>query len=259
MSSWSSRRKALYGGSITVLILCVVLFVIFSFFYKSPTCSDGKKNGNELGIDCGGSCVKLCQSAFLPPQIFWGGGKFEEMAPHLYNLSSYIVNPNTDVSALNVPYKFSLYDSDGLLILDKNGYVSIPAHRNVLAFESAVDVQERIPAKVTFEFTGVPEWFKSKDELSGLSIIDKKYTENNEGSSLEVTLENRSLLPYENLDVYVVLYDSDKNAIGFSKTKIDEIKPNGGREVAPFTWPNNRNGRVSTIEVMPVLIPVREK
>ncbi len=259
MASWSSRRKLLYGGTIMLVILGIVFFIIFSFFYKPPTCSDGKKNGNETGIDCGGSCIKLCQSAFLPPQIFWGGGKLEKIAPHLYNISSYIVNPNTDVAALNVPYKFSVYDASGVLILDKNSFVSIPASRNILAFESAIDVKERIPSKVTFEFTGSPEWFKSSDKLSGLAIIDKKYIEADGSSSLEVTLENRSLLPYNDLDVYVVLYDNQENAIGFSKTKIDEIKPNGGREVAPFTWPSVRDGKVSTIEVMPVLKPVRDK
>src|SRR5262245_15250807 len=28
---------------------------------SSPTCTDGLKNGNETGIDCGGSCPPCCQ------------------------------------------------------------------------------------------------------------------------------------------------------------------------------------------------------
>src|SRR3989344_9155576 len=129
MASWSSRRKVLYGGSVIIVLTAVAFSVIFFFFYKPPTCFDNKENGDEYGIDCGGSCVKLCQSTFLPAQIQWGGGKFEIVAPHLYNLSSYIVNPNMDVGAVNVPYKFSVYDNVGLLILEKKGIVSISPHR----------------------------------------------------------------------------------------------------------------------------------
>ncbi len=257
MSSWSSRRKTLYGGSILIIVLAIAFTIIYSFFYKAPTCSDNTMNGDETGIDCGGSCIKICQSAFLPIQIFWGGGKYEQVAPRLYNLASYIVNPNTDVAAMNVPYKFSVYDNKGTLIVEKSGRVSIPPHRNTLAFEPAVNMQERIPAKVTFEFTSEPEWFKSKDSLLGLNILDKNYEEGENSSSLEVTLENKALLPYKDLDVFAVLYDDNKNAIGFSKTKIDEIKANGGREIAPFTWPVDRDNKVVTIEVLPVLIPIR--
>src|SRR5690349_16932968 len=204
MASWSSRRKSLYGSIVVIVIILFIGVPAFYFLYTPPTCTDGFQNGDEQDIDCGGSCVKLCQSAFLPPRVGWGGAKFEKVADGLYNLAAYIVNQNVDGAAVNVPYKISLYDSEGILITERQGRMTLPAHRNALAFEPAVDVGKRTPAKAIFEFTNAPEWFKSHDTLDGLSVVDKKYTEDGGSSSLEVTLENRTLYPYQNIDVSVV-------------------------------------------------------
>lgn len=240
------------------MILLIIIAVFFSIFYKAPTCSDGIKNGSEQAVDCGGSCRKLCQSAFLPAKIAWGGGKFEKIADGLYNVASYIVNPNTNGAALNVPYKFTLFDNQGVLITERQGTITIPAHRNTMAFESSLNVGKRTPAKATFEFLSSPEWFKSHDNLNGLVIIDKNYIEDEKSSSLEVTLENKSLYPYKNITVSAILYDINANAIGFSRTQVDILNPNGGREVAPFTWPFGRQNRVVSIETLPEITPVRD-
>ncbi len=258
MSSWSSRRKFLYAGSLITALILIIAAIFFSIFYKAPTCFDGVKNSSEQGVDCGGSCVKLCQSAFLPAKIEWGGAKFEKVADGLYNVASYIINPNTDVAALNVSYKFTLFDKEGIFITERQGTMTLPAHRNTLAFEPALNTGKRVPTKAIFEFLTAPQWFKSHDTLGGLAIIDKNYTEDDKGSSLEVTLENKSLYPYKNISVSVVLYDINANAIGFSHTRVDVLNANGGREIAPFTWPMGRQNRVVSIEALPSVIPIHD-
>lgn len=255
MASWSTRRKLNYA---LIVIFGLILFIAvpaFLIFYKAPTCFDGKMNGDETGYDCGGSCSRLCQSAFLPPRVGWGGAKFEKLADGLYNVASYIINPNMTGAAIGAPYKISLYDDRGILITEREGKVTLYPHRNSLAFQTAVDVDKRIPAKATFEFISAPLWFKSEDDLGGVTVTDKKYQEDEMSSSLEVTLENKTLIPYEDIQVSVVLYDIDGNAIGFSQTHIDSLPPRVGKEVAPFTWPVTRSGRVTSIEVIPSIQP----
>lgn len=259
MSTWSSRRKFSYGLGVIVTLIVLVILPIFYFFYKPPTCSDNRQNGNELGIDCGGSCVKLCQNTFLSPQIAWGGAKFEKVVDGLYNVAAYIINPNVNGAAIDVPYKISLYDNRGILITDRQGKVTLSPHRNSLAFEPAVDVGKRIPVKAIFEFIEAPVWFKSHDTLGGLAVIDKTYREDGSSSSLEVTLENRTLYPYKNINISVVLLDSKGNAQGFSRTKVDNIDPKNGREIASFTWPINRNGSITSIEVIPIISPIVDR
>lgn len=255
MASWSTRRKFMYSTLVIFVLIVAVALPAFYFLYKPPTCSDGIMNGNETGIDCGGSCVRLCQSAFVPPQIVWGGAKFERVMDGVYNVSSLISNPNVDVGALDVPYKISLFDSNGMLIKEQLGKVNIYPHRNSLAFISAVNVDKRIPSKATFEFTDYPVWFKANDNLDDLAITNKNYTEDENASSLEVTLVNKGLLPYKNVQVSVILSDINDNVIGFSKTTVDSISARSGKEVASFTWPISRNNRVKTIEVIPSIVP----
>ncbi|MEK7610102.1 MAG: FxLYD domain-containing protein [Patescibacteria group bacterium] len=250
MSSWSKRRKKIYATIIVVFFVGVIVIPAFIIFYRAPTCFDGGQNGNEKGVDCGGSCQRLCQNSFLSPSLAWT--RFEEVAPSLYNIAAYIVNPNIEGEAINVPYHLVLYDDRGVLITDTNGLVTLPPHRNTLAFQGAVNVGKRIPAKALFEFTAEPNWHKRVDSLSSMAIGKKNYTEDDAGSALTVNVKNVSVYPLTNISIYVVLYDKNGNALGFSKTLIDEIPPKGSM-IAPFTWPLNRQGKVISIEVLPVV------
>lgn len=50
--------KQLSFGSIYLLILLLIIGGIWFFYLKpAPSCTDNKQNQNEVGIDCGGSCV----------------------------------------------------------------------------------------------------------------------------------------------------------------------------------------------------------
>jgi hypothetical protein len=249
MSSWSQRRKSVYAVVIFIIVVGVIGVPGFYLFYQAPTCTDRVMNGNEQGVDCGGSCQRLCQTSFLQPSLAWT--RFEQVAPGLYNLAAYIVNPNIEAEALNVPYHLALYDDRGVLITDTTGRVTLPPHRNTIAFQGAVNVGKRVPSKALFEFTAAPDWHKKKDVLAAIAVGDKKYAEDSLGSSLIVTLKNTSVYPIVNVGVYTVLYDKDNNALGFSKTFVDEIPPKGSA-LAPFTWPVDRKGAVISIEVLPV-------
>jgi len=239
----------MYGGVVTVVILAAVAFPAFKFFYKAPTCFDGMMNGNERGMDCGGACEKLCSTDFFPPKVSWY--RFEQIAPELYNIAAYVVNLNTDGEAKNVPYHMALYDDKGMLIIDLPGTMTIPPSRNTLAFRSAVSVGKRTPARVFFEFTGTPEWQRRSDTLSKLVVLNKEYKDEENGSSLMITLKNNDLRPIGRTTVYVALFDASGNALGFSKTILDEILP-GQTVVAPYTWPVDRKGKVISIDVLPL-------
>ncbi len=249
MASWSQRRKLLYGG-ITVVVLAAAVFLpAFFWFYKAPTCFDGLKNGDETGVDCGGSCQRLCSNSFLAPSVAWT--RLEQVAPGLYNVAVYIINPNASVGASAVPYHVILYDNQGVEITEYDGTITIPPHRNTLAFNGAVSTAKRIPVKALFEFTAAPDWTSQADPLTAIAVGDKNYAESSSSASLSVTLKNTGVYAIGRTDVYAVLYDKDGNALGFSKTILDGI-PGYGSAVAPFTWPTSWNGAVISIEVLPV-------
>ncbi|MDE1975322.1 MAG: hypothetical protein KGI49_02325 [Patescibacteria group bacterium] len=249
MSSWSRRRKGMYAGALVVVALAVIGAAAFKLLYKAPSCFDGIRNGDETGVDCGGSCSRLCPNAFLAPSVAWS--RFEQVAPGLYNLAAYIVNPNADVSAAAVPYHMALYDDKGVSITDVYGTADLPVHRDSLAFQGSVNIGKRTPARLLFEFTAPPDWVKSPDPLSNLQISNKQYSETGSSSSLIVTVADTGVEPVYNLQVYAVLSDADGNVLDFSKTVVDQV-PAGGTALAPFTWPRSHDGKVISIEVLPV-------
>ena len=246
--TWSQRRKFIYGFATLIVVVAVVGIPSFYFLYKPPTCFDGVLNQGEQGVDCGGPCVKLCASAFVPPVVAWA--RLEKLTDGYYNAAAYIVNQNVDGEADNASYHMALYDNQGSFITDVKGTVSVPPHRNTLAFQTGIAVGKRVPARVLFEFTAVPNWTKKIDTLGLLQIGDKNYAEDTSGSSLAVTLKNSSVLPLGALNVDAILYDKDNNVLGFSVTEIDGISA-GATAVAPFSWPENRQGKVISIEVLP--------
>jgi hypothetical protein len=138
------------------------------------------------------------------------------------------------------------------MIIDTRGTVTLPPHRNTLAFKGAVNVGKRVPAKALFEFTAAPDWRKKADPLGAITVTTKDYTEDETGSSLFVTLKNTSVRSIGKIAVYTVLYDKDSNALGFSRTVVDGIAPQSS-VVAPFTWPISRYGEVISKEVLPVV------
>jgi len=183
----------------------------------------------------------------MAPSVAWT--RYEQLVTGLYNVAAYVINPNSQGEAKAVPYHIALYDKDGVLIVDKEGVVTLPPHRNTLAYQGALDVGKRTPVRALFEFTSEPNWIKNDDTLSAITVASKNYTEDSTGSSLTVNLANNSVKDLNNIGVYVILYDKNSNAIGFSKTLVENI-PANGVATAPFTWGINRNGKVISIEVL---------
>jgi len=249
MDSWSKRRQLAYAAALTGLLLAAGILIWLLFVRKTPTCSDGVQNGGEQGIDCGGGCPNLCQNSFSSPTVAWT--RFEEVAPGLYNVGAYIINPNTVGQADKTPYHIALYDGKGMLINETDGTVTLPPHRNTLAFQGAVPVGQSLPERALFEFTAEPVWQTRSDPLSALSIGAKAYSENGSGSSLSVEVKNSGLSAIDNIGLSAVLYDGQGQVVGFSRTVLDEIPPRGSVS-APFTWPVSRQGSVVSIEVLPV-------
>lgn len=250
-TSWSGRRKTWYAVITIVVIVLAIGLPTFFTFYKAPTCFDGKRNGGEGGVDCGGSCSKLCSSSFVPaPQASWV--RMKEASPGYLSVAAYLVNPNPKGIAKNVPYDIDLVDSEGITISKVSGAVTLPPGRNTLAFKTGVPTGKREIVRAVFKYTGEPDWILAGDPLALLITEDKKYSEDTRyGSSLEVTFRNPGSNTISNVTVYAILKDKDNNVIDFSKTILDDI-PAHKTAVAPFTWPLSHNDKVISIEVLPV-------
>ena len=250
MATWASRRRTVYASIGLILAIGLIGVPIFLYLYETPTCADGMMNQGEGGVDCGGPCPKLCRTSFLVPEVSWA--RSDKIATGVYNIAAYIVNPNVSGIARNVPYIFHVYDNAGILITEVRGTITLPPHKNVLAFEPGIAMAKRIPARTVFEFTGAPQWETLNTPEPLVSIVNTTLTNTDSGASLDTTLENRSLIQYKKLTVYAILYDEEGNTNGFARSYVDALNV-GEKQTITFTWPTPREGEVTKREVVVVV------
>ncbi|MEK7182434.1 MAG: hypothetical protein AAB334_01600 [Patescibacteria group bacterium] len=245
--SWSERKKTKYV--LTIFLIVILLFILFFVDFKGATCTDGKQNQDEQGIDCGGQCPSVCKFSTEDPVIKWSRSFIVKEG--IYNALAYVENPNINLEAKKMSYIFKLYDENGILVYERKGITDISAQRIIPIFEETMQTKNRIPKRTTFEFTSLPNWVKIQQDEIKPNI--KNISIKNEGgfTKLEAVLENSTLNQIQNIKVISILFDIDGNAINSSKTAIDFIGKDSSEKVV-FTWPYEFADLVSKIEIIPV-------
>jgi len=233
MISWSTRRKAIYFGIVSAIFLVVIAVPLFFFLYQEPTCSDGHKNGDEAGVDCGGSCSILCNFEAIDPIVVWN--RAFKVVPGIYSAVAYIENPNINSEA-NVGYEFKLYDEKNVLIATRANTAFIPKNKVFAIFEPNISTGTQIPRRVDFQFTQKPVWSRSIPESSDVLVTSKVLSDQDTKPRIEARIENRSSSPQSYIEVLAIVYDDKENAIGASRTFVDNLSSGQSQNVT-FTWP----------------------
>lgn len=252
MFTWARQRQLLYGlGVLAFFIVFVGLPVYFAYFNKPPTCFDNKQNGDERGVDCGGSCARACQDEVLPEPIVLWARPFT-VARGLNNLVAYVQNPNVNYTAEPMPYIFLVYDKENVLLGTREGYARIPPTKTFPIFEPAFDAGTREPAKAIFEFTAPANWNKNPATEPAIDVVDEQLFSASSSPYIRASLANRTINRYKNIEVVAIVYDAAGNAFAASKTVVDVLDPNSQAPLV-FTWPQPFVSDVSKIEIIPKL------
>lgn len=269
MNSWSTQRKIIYL-SIVLSVLFVFLVVPLVLVLKqNPTCFDGKKNGDEADVDCGGSCQLLCSTDRLLPIVQWS--RIFSVSTGVYSAVAYVQNPNLNTEAL-AKYRFKLYDSTGALVATRENTTFIPKNRAIAVFEPNIVTPEGVlPARVTFEFVGDLLWRKNS-AVSGsngttgsvgvtgseISVSQNILSNESVAPRVDVTIMNKTTNDLENIEVVAVVYNNLGNAIGSSRTFVDRLDHGQSKNVV-FTWPTpfvtGVEASASVVEIIPRIIP----
>lgn len=246
MASWSTTRKYGYLSALVIVLAILGGVPAFLLFYSAPTCFDGKQNGEEGGVDCGGACVKLCLADFADPRVLWSYST--RVVPGVYNSMAYVQNPNQGVEASGLPYVFKLYDAEGLLVASREGRAFVPAGQRTAIFEGAIRTGSRSPTRTTFEFVTSPEWERG-ESFTSLRVLSIDLASSGTPTAT-VRVENQALdRGFSNVDAAIVLYDKDDNRVSFSKTVIGKIAP-GETQTLYFTWPEAFSSEIFRSELL---------
>lgn len=252
--SWAGRRQFYYSFGLLIFVLGVLFLFFYPIIFKSPTCSDGKQNGTELGVDCGGECRRFCAFEVSEPIVLWS--RIFPISGSIYNLIAYVENQNTNAGVPEIDYEFKVYDTQGKYIGRREGRTFIPPNQRFAVFEAHFDAGQSIPKNTIFQFTGPYFWLKQDSISSYIPLRTDRivYSEENDSPRLEARIRNDSIFNAPEFDVITILYNEAHNAIGVSKTRLDGLPANQSAPLV-FTWPSLFADTPVTKDIIPQINP----
>ena len=250
--TWALKRQIFYVLVLILFICTFVFLIISSSLNKLPTCGDGKQNGEETGVDCGGSCAHACTSQVDEISILWA--RAFKVVPGRYNAVAYLENHNKNTAINKINYRFRFADSNNIYIGKREGSTFIPPSGKLAVFEPGIDIGNSIPVYTTFEFTQTPQWTVVSENkinqlqlsVSNISLVDEALS-----PKLSATVKNNSLFSIPEVGMVAILYDAFHNAVSVSRTYLEVIDPEEIKDV-DFTWPEPFAVPVIFKEIIPM-------
>lgn len=234
-SSWASRRKAVYFWSIVLSATLISFLILWKYWYSAPTCFDGFQNGDEIGIDCGGSCSLVCSLGALPP-VLRSDPRVFKVVDNVYSVLAFVENHNLNFQAPYLPYKFKIYDPESKLLYEREGATLLPKNQTISIFEGNLLISKGNPKRAEIEFGQNIRWTKDLNKDLEIEIESSPLLLETKSPRIEATVENKSIENIKNIELVAVVFDGRDNAIAASRTFIESLKKNTTAPIF-FTWP----------------------
>ena len=242
------------------MIVIIVYLIIFStialviYLIKSPdqSCSDGKQNQAEKGIDCGGPCSP-CREISETKDLLVQEVAFLAAENNSYDVIAKVNNPNENVGSSNFNYSFTLKDENGSVIASAEGNTFIlPADTKYVAKIGLITTNGAFPKNVEFSIKDIG-WETLEGILKPqIGVYEKSFGIDpaGVGNKAEGLLRNESIYDLKRIEVTIVLRDERGKIVGINKTLRESVR---AKEQQDFqvTWSKPILENVEKIEMDP--------
>ena len=242
MSSWRTKQQFKYLIFVVGIVLTIIAVILFFSLNRPGSCFDGVKNNDETGIDCGGSCSRICP--FEVSEIVVNWSRALKVREGVYDVAAFLENPNFDAGIKKVSYSFKLYDAKNVLTGEREGSTYINPGERFVIYESGIEtgVGTRVPRRTFFEFEGELAWVdKVTPRESEIIARDTSFElprQPGGGSpKVKTTLISRATKDIRNLDVVALLFDEDENLIDASRTIVSRILSGESKDITILLSP----------------------
>ncbi len=232
-AAWAFWRRAQYFTGFAVFFLLIGGWIYYANFYQPPNCFDGKQNGGEAGMDCGGDCVRICAYSVQQPTVKWS--RAFKITDGLYNAVAYVENTNREAASPSVKYKFTLLDEAGI-IKEVSGTTILPPDGLYPIFEGRIDTGRRTPTRTFLDIEPVEVWQPATIGREQFSVVGRELQSTDSRPRLDATLRNNNLEEVREVEVVATVFDSEGTALAASRTFVDNFAPRSDSSLF-FTWP----------------------
>lgn len=249
MSSWGARRRNRIISIFLLIVGAIVILIFLNLISSDPTCFDGRRNGDEQGRDCGGSCDLLCEGQAIKPLVHWS--RSFQVAPGIYNAVAYLENLNTEAGSDRLDYTFTAYNSDNVLVAQRSGSIKLRPREVIPVVENSINVGKQEISRTTFSMDNMIIWNSQEPRDRVIVVGDERLFEVDSLPRISADVTNISIDTLEDLELIVIIYDASGNAINTSSTIIESISKDEKREII-YTWPRPFSKDVQRFEIIPL-------
>lgn len=216
-------KQFLYG-SFFIIIIGLSGGGFYYWLQPAPSCFDNKKNQNETGADCGGSCTPCVLKNSQPLrisslEIFDNGNK-------TITAIGEIKNPNVSVGAKQFLYTIAIYDRADRELFSKSGRSFVYPDKSRTVVEPAIAVDPAAAARgeikigevfwqAEADFGGIPE--------KNLAVIGMTIRGDGGGFIIAGAVKNANPVAADRVVIKAVLFDGDGLRRGASQTIIENL------------------------------------
>ncbi|HET8581172.1 MAG TPA: hypothetical protein VFL98_01750 [Candidatus Paceibacterota bacterium] len=250
--SWASRRRLLYFLGVLFVIVVAAAVPVARALYHAPTCSDGIQNEGETAPDLGGPCVALDPATLQSVSVEWA--RAFEVRQGEYGAIAYLLNPNHGAAVLAVPYTFSFYDANNVLVGERSGTTTIMAGATTPVYVGGISTGSRDIAHTFFKFTAPLSWVAATNPGAQLIVANTRAANTNAAPTITTDVTNTDVTDRDAITYVATAFDPAGNAIATSKTYVGQLA-GGATKRLVFTWPDPFPVAPARIDVLPVIAP----
>lgn len=245
------KRLLVIAGFLTFFGVIGGLIYI-AFIRVAPTCTDGKQNQKEEGIDCGGVCAKRCEPPLQTEQLETKEVAWMPTGSGMYDALVKVYNPNDIAGASLFTYTVSLKDATGRTLVERRGtsFILPQETKYLVEFQLATTFE---PAQATVVFSDVTwERFEGYTEKPRISVTHQAYGKVTSGPGYGAAtglVMNESPYDFRSILVKVVLRDASGKPIGVNMTEMRTMRSKEQRDFR-LVWPTAFPGEVVTSEMV---------
>lgn len=248
---WEFKRKLLYALSFFIIICGVTVFFMRGVLFPAPTCFDGRHNGFEANVDCGGDCDRMCQQDVNPLSVVWA--KAVKSGEGVYDLVALITNSNIDNASHEIGFSFDVYDESGALIKTESSSTTAPLDGKFPVIIQNVKLSSP-PVNTVATLSDTLHYKVSESPTSPtVKVLARRY-ESGDIPRVYVTIANTKRIDIRKLPVRVLLFDKDDNVYAVGQTNIPELLKEGVKEII-ITWSEPLSHPPVRIGVYPIFNP----
>lgn len=224
-------KQIIYGIFYLLVVGAIYLGVYWFFGRPATTCFDNIQNQNEIGIDCGGSCIS-CDLKNIKPLSVGDTSVFQ-----VKNLSSAlfrISNPNINYGSDNFKYKINFYDFNDKLVesIDRSSFIYAGENKNMV--EAGIDVGS---AKISrAEVVVVDTRWIASGEFQPPKFENNNMRTGKTGDTFIVSgaIKNVNSFSIAKIIINAVLVNKAGSALGATRTEIDDLNAFSGKNFSVF-------------------------